>query len=76
MRYMASSAGWRSRTPNTGFRGSTTSGRRLKLHAASLESYASIYQAVAEVEARRVLSSGRAKLRKLFIRRRILHAQH
>ena len=53
-----------------------TSATRLILHAASLESYASIHRVVHEVQPRRMLPPGRPELRKLFIRRRILHAEH
>ncbi len=49
---------------------------RLHLHAASLESYASIHQVIERGAARRMLSPGGAELRQLFLRRRVLDAQH
>ena len=49
---------------------------QIKLHAASLESYASLHQVVEAVHAGRVLSPGGAELCKLLVRRRVLHAEH
>ncbi len=46
---------------------------KIKLHAASLESYASIHQVV-EACAGRMLSPGGAEFRELFVRRRVLDA--
>ena len=72
----ASSAASRWKTRSTAWPASSTSATRLTLHAASLESYPSLYQVIHDVQPARVLPPGGPKLRQLLVRGRILHAQH